>query len=995
MKRAIGKIFRPQERPRTDGLQGETERTGPSSQSSSFNSYGPGDQFNAPGGTQNISKGSGNQYFQAPVYLGTDEPPNPSRDCLRSLAFPEMESRSHDIDAAAEGTCEWLLRHKTYTNWASCDRGLLWIKGKPGSGKSTLLRYVLNNVTAIPNIRERALILSFFFHGRGTELQKTPLGLFRSLLYQLLIQVPDALPDLVATFQQRCETVGKPGEKWQWHPCELQRFFKSSLLKVLKTRPVWLFVDALDECSPENAVELVGEFKSLLQRLPSINLKEFRICFTCRHYPILDLDGVFTIYTEEENKKDISTFVRDKLSSFRVRTSSMIPDLITERAQGVFLWAWLVVNQVLDLERKGAGSTKIDAEIRSVPQMLDDLYRELIRNMGPDSLKLIQWICFATRPLSLDELRWALVVEADCPHRSLYECQSAGDYTSDEEGMKRRVQTLSCGLAEITSDTKVVQFIHQSAHDFFVEKGLLVLDGAAGPDFLVGIAHYRLSRICIHYLAMEEIGRLATLKRNDIASEFPFLHYATTSWVAHTKESDARSVLQDDLPEYFAWPSNTLVERWARAYRILEKYSDCLPEGTSLVHVLSRYGVVGALWAILKRAGVNIDPKDSHGRTPLSWAAGSGQEAVVKLLLKKGADIDLKDRYVRTPLSYAAEQGHEAVVKLLLEKGAYIDSKSTGTYNAGQTPIIYAAERGHEAVVKLLLEKGADIDSKSEGTSDDGRVRTLLSYAAEHGHEAVVTQLLEKGVDVDWKGDWDRTPLSYAAEQGHKAVVKLLLEKGADIDSKSCIMYNFGRTPLMYADRHEAVFKLLLEKGANIDCQDQWGLTALSLAAISGKVAVMTLLLERGADLESKDNSGQTPLSKAASRGQEAVVKLLLEKRADLESRDKQGRTPLSWSAGQRVSLAATDGHEAVVKLLLEKGADIESKDNDSRTPLSWAATDGHEAVVKLLLEKGADAQSKDKSGRTPLLRVLRVTKNPYSRKEKYEAVAKLLASVT
>ncbi|KAK3946213.1 hypothetical protein QBC46DRAFT_454871 [Diplogelasinospora grovesii] len=357
-----------------------------------------------------------------------------------------MEDRYDDIDPATTGTCEWLLRHQTFHSWASSDRGLLWIKGKPGSGKSTLLRHVLSEM---PNIGESALILSFFFHGRGSELQKTPLGLFRSLLHQLLSQVPDALPDLVATFQQRCETVGTPGEKWQWHLNELQRFFESSLPKVLETRPLWLFVDALDECGEESAVKLAEDFKSLLQRLPSSGLKQFRICFTCRHYPILYLHSVFEVCVEKENRQDISTFVQDKLSSFSRRTSSTIPELITNRAEGVFMWACHMVKQVLDLE----------FEARR-------LISELIRNMGPDSLKLIRWICFATRPLSVDELRWAMLVEADCPHRSLSECQRAGDYSSDDDRMRMRVQTLSCGLAEVTSDTKIVRFIHKSVKDF-------------------------------------------------------------------------------------------------------------------------------------------------------------------------------------------------------------------------------------------------------------------------------------------------------------------------------------------------------------------------------------------------------------------------------------------------------------------------------------------------------------------------------------------------
>ncbi|KND88948.1 hypothetical protein TOPH_06477 [Tolypocladium ophioglossoides CBS 100239] len=171
------------------------------------------------------------------------------------------------------------------------------------------------------------------------------------------------------------------------------------------------------------------------------------------------MDSVFEIWVEE-NDSDISIFVKGELSSFRVRMPSAIPDLITERANGVFLWAWLVVKQVLDLEMEGAGLKKIEAVVLTVPRELDKLYSKLVEKMGSESLKLIQWICFATRPLLVGELRWTMLIHADCPRRSLHECQNAGDYPSDDEAMRRRVQTLSCGLAETTSDAKIVQFIH-------------------------------------------------------------------------------------------------------------------------------------------------------------------------------------------------------------------------------------------------------------------------------------------------------------------------------------------------------------------------------------------------------------------------------------------------------------------------------------------------------------------------------------------------------
>ena len=44
---------------------------------------------------------------------------------------------------------------------------------------------------------------------------------------------------------------------------------------------------------------------------------------------------------EHENKQDIATYVRDRLCVSRELKASEIPNLITDRAKGVFMWAHL------------------------------------------------------------------------------------------------------------------------------------------------------------------------------------------------------------------------------------------------------------------------------------------------------------------------------------------------------------------------------------------------------------------------------------------------------------------------------------------------------------------------------------------------------------------------------------------------------------------------------------------------------------------------------
>ncbi|KFG86104.1 hypothetical protein MANI_109978 [Metarhizium anisopliae] len=804
-----------------------------------------------------------------------------------------MENRYYDIDAAQAGTCTWLSRHTIYREWVERNRGLLWIKGKPGSGKSTLLRHALDNANKGRDMKEKPLILSFFFHGRGTELQRTPPGFYRSLLHQLS-KIPDAVSDVVDTFQEKCETFGEVGKTWQWHPKQLRDLFESSIREALKLRPICLFVDALDECGEKDATMLAQRFKDLLDSLRSTAYNSFHICFTCRPYPIVALDSEFRICVEEGNETDISNFVGHQLSELRPTILPRIRNLITERANGVFLWASLIVKKIVSLNLKHTKSEEMEDAILQVPQELDDLYRQLIEGMGSDSVLLIQCICVAMQPLSIDDWRWAMVVKTDCPYSSLQEGRNSPDYKPDDESIKKEIQLLSHGLIEVTSN-KTIQFIHQTVKDFFVENGLWLLkplgsvpDGISESDFAVGMAHHELSRICVRFLKMVPSTQMFLNIAAERTHEIPLSRYATIEWVPHVQQSEKRgilqdTVLQDNLLDCFPWLMQTVPSPFMRFYcKEFNRLLQC-SHMSYLSHVASKFGLTGLLQAMLRRSKSVVDEKDERGRTPLMYAAENRHEATARLLLGYGADIEANDKKGQTPLFFAAVSGHEGIVQLLLERGADVDGlgerRAHGNnkkHYEGKTPLMCAAEEGHEATARLLLGHGADIEANDE------KGQTPLFFAAQSGQEGVVRLLLKHGAAYgNIKDRQGRTPLLIAAARGNKSLgtIQLLLKHGADINIKD----REGRTPLSIAagqwGKSLGIMQLLLEHGADINIKDREGRTPLLIAAAEGDAnpAIIQLLLEHGAacDINVKDRQGRTPLSIAAHKGDKRTLQLL------------------------------------------------------------------------------------------------------------------------
>lgn len=118
---------------------------------------------------------------------------------------------------------------------------------------------------------------------------------------------------------------------------------------------------------------------------------------------------------------------------------------------------------------------------------------------------------------------------------------------------------------------------------------------------------------------------------------------------------------------------------------------------------------------------------------------------------------------------------------------------------------------------------------------------------------------------VNRRGGFQRTELMESAKAGCVEKVVMCLEFGADIK----LADEFGKSALHLAaeNGHQSAVDLLLKHDAEVNARDAQGETALHLAARSGRFEVIESLAANGADLNACNKRNQTPLMVATEKG--------------------------------------------------------------------------------------------------------------------------------
>lgn len=890
-----------------------------------------------------------------------------------------MFSRQKQTRDAAAGTCVWLHDHRSYQNWLSQSRGLLWIKGKPGAGKSTLMNYALNALQSTN--RDGQVLASFFFDGTGTSLQKSQLGLFRSLLHQILCQVDDLKARFATQFNDRWEQRGTPGVDWEWELKEIQAFLKDCVMTSTTSPHIRIFVDALDESGETNALEIVSYFESLSSSCSTV-LDNPSICFSCRHYPTIQLeeDDDLVICVEKENGTDIDTFVRAKLGSKRVfkdeTDAQFMANKISEGASGVFQWVVLVIEQILTLVRQRRPLGIILDKIRDTPVDLNTTYQSIFDTFAKEdrrrTLRLFQWICFAKVRLNSKALAWAIELKSNIAYASLEECNVLYRFLDLEE-LVEEVKRLSGGLVEMSNsiptryriwdystdwdeffspEFPAFRLIHQSVYDYLVEHGLNYLEHSLN---VIGDAHIHLARVSLRLIAANKVEPKPSShppRAQSVETKlYPLYWYAKEFWRFHVEEAEMQGSKEADLNTIFDWladdfftDDNGYVDRF-------ECFHDSQGMGNAnLVHYAARFGIVSLVRAVSVRSTTR------SWSDPLMTTSNLGEPPLV-FNKTMWALLHAADARGRSPLSIAAQYGQIRVVKELLAR-SWINPNSQD--QKGFTPIHHAVigrhASGHASVLRELLT-ASDLDPNAK----DVKGLAPLHYGIRSGRLALVRELLaSKKIDLMSRDNEGSTPLHDGALYGKVIGVRELLKHGINPNIRD----KYGLTPLHLGAESgnvSIVRELLLDDRIDLNVKDIHGCTLLHIAAEYGHVSlVRELLLDVRFDPHTKDLYGYTALHIGAKFGHASIIReFLLNDKTDPNSRDEDGRTPLHYG----VAFAHRD---VVRELLADERVDVNAVDHISQnTPFSLAVILGHSKIVKVLLASGkVDSVSEDANTR-------------------------------
>ncbi|KAF1963967.1 ankyrin, partial [Bimuria novae-zelandiae CBS 107.79] len=576
---------------------------------------------------------------------------------ISSTDYPAQQSDI--IGRRQEGTGQWFLDAPEVAIWLGEPKGTLFCPGIPGAGKTMVAAIAIDHL--LTSVQSSSVGVAYVYCSYKQEKQDTS-----SMLAAIIKQLVQGRPSTAEPVEQLHKRHANQGTK-----PSLEEIF-STLKEVLtKYSTVYVVVDALDEYQNSD-----GSRHQFLARLRALQAgQDVRLLATSRFIP--EIEDAFKEAARLEvraNDNDVRRFVAGQIYRLpkciqrNVVLREMVQDKIVQAVDGMFLLARLDVDSLLDKTTVKRVKTTL-ANLSKGLDALDDAYKDALQRIESqlgghyeDAKRVLSWITYAKRPLTIAEICHALAVDSK-------EAELDPENIPDVEDLL----ATCAGLVVVDQESSVIRLVHYTTQEYFERI----------RDQWYPSAPLHIATTCLTYLSFDlfKSGNCSSDKEfEDRLQENKLLDYAAKHWGEHyvTVEGSAR-----ELAYLFLSNSNLV----SSATQVLlastlkfDNYSQYYPKGSTGAHLAARFGLSLTLEAILLSKGQErkseITKKDSWGQTLLYLAAKNGHCATAELLLDKGADVNAQGGEYGNALQAASRGGHEAIVKLLLDKGADVNAQS-------------------------------------------------------------------------------------------------------------------------------------------------------------------------------------------------------------------------------------------------------------------------------------------------------------------------------
>lgn len=329
------------------------------------------------------------------------------RRVLKGLEFDQIEARHEQISQAARDTFGWCITKKTVPSgqgalkislrrWLRSGDGVFHISAKPGGGKSTLMKMIESHKSTSSLLKtwttEKKLVkASFFVWKAGVPLQKNLQGMTRTLLRQVLQQVPGLTQTLFPKYW-------KPRDFSPWMPFDGFKIklddINNAAQRLMTDATIaahyrfCFFIDGLDEFEDQEMKHT--EVAEYIQEWVAHNPAGVKFCVSSREEPAF----MNTFAAEQRlrlhllTRRDIRAMIQDRLAkhprfrAYDVEEQQDFVDGVVERAEGVFLWVHLLVkNEVWPALDEGATVDDLLKLLRGIPEELDDFFALIVNSI--------------------------------------------------------------------------------------------------------------------------------------------------------------------------------------------------------------------------------------------------------------------------------------------------------------------------------------------------------------------------------------------------------------------------------------------------------------------------------------------------------------------------------------------------------------------------------------------------------------------------------------